>query len=444
MKISKPFSRLILPLSLLISLSEIRGQVGNNNPTGVAGWFNGSVTTGCSYDPFTASAARKIMDISIAGSVSQYGLSYSRTWNTRSPGGWQNPYDWGIEAEGVPGQPQTYFVNFPDGRSEVFTYTPSDVDYRAAPGVRERLAPWTATNGDTGVCYLVLPDGGKVEFSGTRRLMYDPDPPYWWYEYELAATAIIDPHGRRTTFSYNEDGSFQITEPAGRWIKVYYTTAGLVDYIKASDLREVHYTYQTQTFPPGAMAYPVLTNVAYYGDASLNATYTYRGPNVDDPNGPPLLATCDDPMYPGPMKQITYAYRTKANPDGTAAVYGQISTEKKTGATGPAVSTLDITGTDTRRETRADGRQRTFTYSDNGYLIGWTDFRNVSSSQTYDSAMYVASVTDGRDNTTNFTNNRLTYRSPFPGQGQGAPPLIAGPGGTVDAYNAWLMAHRGR
>ena len=37
----------------LVVTPSLRAQVGNNNPTGPAGAFNGNVTTGCSYDPFT-------------------------------------------------------------------------------------------------------------------------------------------------------------------------------------------------------------------------------------------------------------------------------------------------------------------------------------------------------------------------------------------------------
>ena len=35
-----------------------RAQVGNENPTGPAGIFNGNVTTGCSYDPLTGNDDR--------------------------------------------------------------------------------------------------------------------------------------------------------------------------------------------------------------------------------------------------------------------------------------------------------------------------------------------------------------------------------------------------
>jgi RHS repeat-associated protein len=405
MNLSKLFPRFVFCLILAISAPELYAQVGNNNPTGPSGAFNGSVTTGCHYDPFTANAKRTLTEMVVAGAVGEYGLSISRTWNSRTPG-WTWSHTWRIDAAGAPGQHDSYLITFPDGRQETFNYTTADVDYRAAPGVRDRMQPWTATNGNFGVCYLVLPDGGKIEFSGTRIAQHDPEliPPDW-YDFDLTATAMIDPYGLRTTYTYPADGSFTITEPAGRWIKVFYNAPlQVVDYISASDGREVHYTWQTQYFGVPSVPSVMLTSASYYNTSSLTATYTYA--TAAGRHGY-VLATANDPMYPGPMKNIAYDYKANPNPDGSAQVAGQIQNEKS-GLTGDFVTTLTVTGTNTRTETRADGRLRTFTYNANGYLFGWTDFKNVASSQSYDSKMYVASVTDGNGHTTNYTNNPLT------------------------------------
>lgn len=408
-------SRLLAPFvgCLAIAAPSLHAQVGNNNPTGPSGEFNGSVTTAGSYDPYTANATRSITDISVAGAVGQYGLTYSRVWNTRTPL-WRFAHEgWSIEVDGAPGQDETYYITYPDGREETFTHVATDVDFRAAPGVRERLERWTATDGTFGKCYLVLPDGGKIEFSGNRiwhQEIEPPAPPVYWYEFQLTVKAMIDPYGQRTTYTQNADGSFQITEPAGRWIKVYYVAsgdaAGHVDYIRASDGREVHYTWQTQYIGPLSIPHVVLTSVFYYGDPSLTATYTYQVGNIGKVGY--ALATCDDPMYPGPMKKISYVYRSSNNPDGTARVAGQIQNERCV-TTGDLVSTLSVTGEGTRVETRADGKQRTFTYS-GPYLMSWTDFKTPSATTTltYDSNLRVNSITDGELHTTNFTNNPLT------------------------------------
>src|SRR6266508_5784535 len=315
-----------------------------------------------------------------------------------------------VTARGTAPQDIHYTVDFPDGRTETFNYSAADVDYRAAPGVRERLQPWTATNGTTGVCYLVLPDGGKVEFTGTRIWMYDPEliPPNW-YEFDLVATAIIDPYGLRTTFTYDAYRRLsRVTEPAGRYLQfTYVTNSGpTISRVTASDLRYVQYTYTT--ISPGGRNYSALTSVGYYNNPTAwTAHYTYRAPNVGAANGLPLLSTADDPMYPGPMKRIAYTYRTTDNFSGNHAVYGQISSEKSYDGTA-TVSTLEVTTATTRKETRGDNKWRTFTYTSTGYLSSLTDFKGtVSASQTYDANKYINSVTDRNGHTTNFTSNAL-------------------------------------
>ena len=96
------------PLTLALavaSLSQLQAQVGNNNPTGVSGIFNGQVTTGCSYDPYTGNAHRTITDIVVAGAVGEYPLALTRTSNSRNawgsafglPGAWRHNYQWTIE-----------------------------------------------------------------------------------------------------------------------------------------------------------------------------------------------------------------------------------------------------------------------------------------------------------------------------------------------------------
>ena len=45
---------------LLCLQAELLGEQGDDNPTGVAGAYNGSVTTGGSYDPYTGNAHRQI------------------------------------------------------------------------------------------------------------------------------------------------------------------------------------------------------------------------------------------------------------------------------------------------------------------------------------------------------------------------------------------------
>src|SRR6266446_7663776 len=92
------FSVVLLLFTFAVT-AQLRSQVGNNNPTGPTGEFNGNVTTGCSYDPYTGNATRTVTDIIVAGAVGKYGLSYSRTWNSRNVyAGWIGSYDWSIDS----------------------------------------------------------------------------------------------------------------------------------------------------------------------------------------------------------------------------------------------------------------------------------------------------------------------------------------------------------
>ncbi len=423
------YSLLILSTLLVTICSPpLRAQVGDNNPTGVAGIFNGNITTGCSYDPYTGNATRTVTDIVVAAAVGEYGLSLSRTFSSRNgwgldfgiAGGWHHNYNWVIE-DSAPSQtsgfqPSSYTVDFPDGRTETFVYSASDPGYyRAAAGVRDRLQP---LNLGTMLAYLILPDGGKIEFKATQQSYRDDCCPLdgcgqcTFYYYSYVAQAIIDPHGLRTSLTYNADGTLnKVTDPAGRYLQFYWlqvTGYKVIDHVTASDGRTVQYSYVT--ISPGGTPYTALDHIVYFGNSSWTARYQYRAPNVGAAYGLPLLWTADDPMYAGPMHKIAYTYKTGTNPDNSAAVFGQIQSENYYDGTtiGVAVSTLSVTGTYTRTETRADGKTRTFNYQSGGYLTSCTDFYAHSASQAYDGNMYINAVTDRNGNITNYTSDAIT------------------------------------
>ena len=96
-----PHVLFLLPLFLAVA-SALHAQVGNQNPTGHSGMFNGQINTGCSYDPYTGNATRSITDIAVAGAVGEYPLALVRTANSRTPtttevfgfaGGWNHSYN---------------------------------------------------------------------------------------------------------------------------------------------------------------------------------------------------------------------------------------------------------------------------------------------------------------------------------------------------------------
>ena len=437
----------------IFTVSNLFGQVGNDNPTGPAGDFSGAITTGCGIVTYTGNAARIVSDMTVSGAVGTIPLQLTRIYNSRgtapwksfgqgSP--WQHNYNWNIpdtakNAGSAPPMPTSYEVDFPDGRVETFGTVQGDSYYHAAPGTHERFVPFAS-----GLGYLILQDGSKVEFKATlKQSVTHSGTSYWW---SFTAQALIDPFGQRTSITYDTNGNvLKVTEPAGRYLQFYYTTVGgllVVDHVTSSAGRTVQYSYLQSTFSPGTTTYTVLDHIVYFGDSQWTAQYKYQAPNTGSASGQPLLWKCNDPLYEGPMKWIAYSYRTTNNADGSSPVYGQISSENYYNATtdivGAAVTTLTVNGS-TRTETRGDGTQptRTFTYT-SAKLTSQTDFLNHSSSQTYDGNSYLSSVTDANGQKTNFTVNAFTgsvITTTFPATPGDTPPNT--PRGVVTNAYGW-------
>ena len=401
---------------------QLFGGAGNNNPTGVVGEMNGNITTACNYDPYTANAVRPVTDIVVAGEVGAYPLAFTRISNSRytigqddngfglnadfgGDGNWIHSYQWAIDTKlTARGKPTSFAVRYDDGRVVTFSAsTNGDPYYRGGNGISDRLQVfWDSST--TGRAYLIRPDGGKVWFS----IAITPGGG-GWTQYTYTVQGIIDPYGQTTTITGSYlTGLVTITEPGGRWLKLYYTSPPnnpngyFINMVSASDGRRVVYNYTYDQY----LTSPTLTGAQYYDDPTLVATYTYTGST-----GNKLLYTAVDPMYGGPMWKIAYTYASGTNPDGTAAVYGQILSENycPDGTyAGPAVSTLTVVDSTTRKETRADGKTRTFTFDATGLLTSWTDFKGTGASQTYDTNGFVNAVTDFNGHTTNFTKNAFT------------------------------------
>lgn len=348
--------------------------LGNDNPTGVAGVYNGNVSTGCSYDPYTGNAARVIDDVVVPGAVGSYPLAFRRYLNTRnapsgrfgSAGHWSHSYEWFLGFT-------TGHVQYPDGRSVNFAL-PCNTVCSLDEGRSERLR----RNAD-GSYDLLLADGGQVHFGAASQ----------------KAELITDPFGVRTTLSYNGDGTLsRITEQAGRYLQISYISnpwesrQPIISSITASDGRG--YATQSATYSYsqfGTSGWASLTSVNYSNGTS--ATYTYQADNqrqMDQPSGapigPPLISTCDDVRFAGPMRKIRYTYAASSMGSG-------VINEEQSGTTGERVSNLTYpfslpdNENGSRTETRGDGATRNFNYS-NAHLLSYTDYQNHTTNVTYD------------------------------------------------------------
>lgn len=433
-------TRIIALTAIAALILSCAGRVAaqNDNPTGPAGQFNGNSTTGGSYDPYTGNATRTVVDLTVGGAVGAYPLQWARTMNSRQPegglngfgnaGGWRHSYNWTID-DGpevasspyipTPPTPTSYSVNFPDGRRIVFTPASGDTCFHGPPGISQRFQPQS-----NNLAYLMLADGGKVEFTVTRPYYHDDtDNKYHaWWSYQ--ATGIIDANGLRTDLIYNTDGTlFKVKEPAGRWLQITYagTRISRVDarYGSGTTTQSVTYGYATQPFVFHAsygdvtVNYTVLTSANYLTDAGTpSAGYTYQSSNTAYVTSP-LIATCDDPHYAGPMKKIAYDFEAAAG-----ANYGQLKQEKHPDATGDTVVTNLAFNGNTRIETRGGGPIRTWTYGtpmQSGYsvplsyqLADVTDFLGHHTSFSYDDNGFQNTIRNGRGAVTSFSRLALT------------------------------------
>jgi hypothetical protein len=443
-----PFRLSAAVSGILLAISVCRAGVGDTNPTGVSGQFNGNVTTAGSYDPFTGNATRSIADLVTPRAVGEHALAFTRTLNTRDApsgapgagapqfgeaGGWRHSYQWTIEELEIPTdggnvvRPATYSVHYPDGRRVSFSRNSASSDpyFGAAhSGISDRFDPLPQNGFD---CYLVTADGSRVWFQATEV----PSVGGGTVTFSYALRGIIDPHGLLTTINGAVDaasGEFRITtitEPGGRSLTLVYrqvTSAegNLGDVVigKVEERlqpgavvhRTVTYGYLPYESEGGGRIYTSLSSVSYYGDSALTANYRYEDSNNKLQDHRPLIARCDDPLYGGPMTKIAYAFV----PQEQGGAYGQIESENHTPdgiQIGVAVSTISYPNANHRVETRGDGPSRSFTY-EQGYLKSWTDFKGEAFLQgrTSGDAGFVSSFTDprGADHKTEFERHPWT------------------------------------
>ena len=401
-----------LAFALVCFAGALQAETGDDNPTGVSGIFNGNVTTGGSYDPFTGNAMRVVDDIVVPGTLGTYPLKWTRYWNSRGPdryhpGGWRYSYiSYAFDADRA-------FYTFPDGRVISF-------DEGEAPGIEERCD-------STGI---TLADGGRVIFQAT------PAPPPGWGTYQLVSQ-IIDPYGNITDIEYGDPNKIyratKIKEPkaAGaqsdvgrRYLQITYNASDEVTRVEAYDgvsstpTQSVDYIWADFPLDSPANQTDTLNHVSYSDGTS--ADYQYRqiayAPSAitqppTDPWHAPALFTCDDTRFAGPMRQISYQY------DGHPRMVSENHAIRDSGGNliaGEVVSSITGAGqqTSTPVETRGDGATRTFTYGgpgSGGKLSQVTDFLGHPTNIGYGSdpnypgeGGFITSVTDPNGHKTSY------------------------------------------
>lgn len=331
-RVSRIFALATLLCLFPPGLSQIVAtEVGNDNPTGVTGEYNGSITTAGSYDPYTGNAKRFIDDLVVTGSVGAYPLKWTRALNSRGVsgpfgdgGGWKHSYQWGLNIQPDPNHcvdppPPAATVSYPDGRTMTFRHENQPPRYEDDSGGEpgDRLVQiGTSTNYD-----LMLKDGGRVEF---RTVYGRPHFPKY----------IVDLYGQKTTLDYIDNGIHaptlvKITEPAGRYLKITYKTfpeappsypaLEVIDYVEAWDgvqenhpTETVHYDYEDVRVWNGTYVTVRFFNLihARYDDET-QGVYQYLPPALVHPGDTRTLGAghveiCSDVRFEGAMSKIEY------------------------------------------------------------------------------------------------------------------------------------------
>ena len=446
-----------IALVLAMPLSPSLLAVDDHNPIGVTGAFEGVVTTGCAYNVLNHNARRQIDDIVVPGAVGKYGLKMTRYYNSRGGGygplgtGWTHGYGWGWYPPNAGS-----VVEYPNGDNQDAT---CEAPVGVTDGWESQSYPYS---GD-----FRLGDGGKVHFDTTNGYTHP--------------TIITDPHGEPTSLTYDTSGRLtRVTEPAGRYLQFVYNTINGYQALTEVDAYDGHgnqvdhviYHY-TAIKPEGngtqGAAVNCLTSVDY--SDGTHAYYTYEDDNAPDhPNQPcpcsvkifPLLKTCKDVRYPGPMRNIYYEYQDQG-------AHGAITTENYWDGvsghegTGPILSKslplppsplISDVNFDTKyTEYRGDGPTRVFNYTTlhlgrnpedtcptwytspapSQFLLNYTDFQGHTTVLQYDSNWYVNSVRDANNYTTTYV--RGPPPNAYPGtRGIGQIITITYPGGAHVDY----------
>jgi RHS repeat-associated protein len=416
----------------------------------VSGIFEGMITTGCAYNVLNHNARREIDDIVVPGSIGKYPLKMTRYYNSRSTtiygimgAGWTHGHQWGY------GNSVFYY---PNGDKQ-------DGTCESPLGVSDGWGPGSPTCNPSCHGDFRLSDGGTLHFDDSNGY--------------FQVRTIEDPYGHTTTLAYYNSGPYagllsRVTEAGGRYLQFTYSQVDgqqVLTQVDAYDgvaghprIDSVVYHYASKPTGGNIVTTAVCLTSVDYSDGQ-HAYYAYQEDNAPEDTRPPcpcslkllpLLKTCRDVRYNGPMRHICYEY-----PDNGA--HGAIIAERYSlnGSTnGARVSKIDPAApsplaTDPNfdtiyTETRGDTPTRKFTYTSlhlhrfnedtcptwrpdldpapQQFLLSYTDFQNHTTQLGYDAHWYVNSVTDANNHTTSYT------RGPPPPNGIGEILTIMHPG----------------
>jgi len=261
-------------------------------------------------DPYTGNLSFETRDISLAGAVGRYGLSWSRVATSRESGhdlffgqghNWVHNWQWDLEIAGE-GASAVATIREPSGAAYQFIQDANNEWKAVSPAVSHKLGV-----GGEGFVLRLL-NGTQVRFAPSQEAG------------AFFATEVSDAQSNVWTLSYEEEGVLsQVTEPAGRTLSINYEALSLptsdanfvvITQVTGSDGQKVTYHYEF----PANVDYPVLSAVTY--PDSTEASYTYAAPRPEDR---PLLVSATDPHADRIIRGRLFVYRTEGD-----AAFGQL------------------------------------------------------------------------------------------------------------------------
>jgi RHS repeat-associated protein len=199
-------------------------------------------------------------------------------------------YDGGVNSQGQ----RQLNVNYPNGEENVFTQDAANPNlWLTLPGIDKRLFQ----EGNNFI--LQMETGNRYRF---ERLTTSSGEVY----YQLLDIRDSQQNLYRLTYDNSTRLLTRVTEPAGRYFQVAYTTLGgrpVISEVSTNDGRSVKYNYDI--YNDGVSRW-IRFNSATYGDGT-QALYTYY---QDQPGGFLSLEHAIDPRYEGnaPNMKFTYDY----------------------------------------------------------------------------------------------------------------------------------------
>jgi len=342
----------------------------SQNPTGNTGALKSQVQTGGSYDAHSGNATRIVNDLHVPGAVGVYGLDFTRYWNSThndyedseiepprgfGDSGWSHSWSWTATYEFK--YPAVTYVSCGEGANQVcetdndqytiaINITFPDGHTTQYKTVRLGHGYWMVQGHDIQTIFQPpYSDSEKLNFAFGGLGVHDhicnmaTDGSEFWlcradggsvHFVNMVATEVFDPHGFRTTLSW--EGSDLYVEQdggGGRFLKISYGQVSggwvITDVVggtgpnRTGATQSVHYEYAE----PGTLRHVVYNNEDNpEGPGKVTATYDYGfcwgDATVCTESGTfssePLLKRADDPHYAGAMTVIRYNYRAQGCP----------------------------------------------------------------------------------------------------------------------------------